>query len=288
MAAASTNPQTSPFAPQVMGNPNTPGQPLPGGMDYPIVDPATGQMSGGVAGNAGNIAPVPAATSPYAGQINNLFAQYGQTATPDQLAYDENYLAADPSRSINDIQAWGTAPGGQFASATPPAGTTPGTTATAPGIKTTQGLNNDPNASAFFNRLLGEANQSLDVNPNDPVIAAQTDAYAADQTRAARDLMSQTSEAGGQFANPEAVQRSAAEKAGQNTAAFSANLMSQERAARRSDIQNALSMGGSFLTSEQQLQLQEELHQMDLQEQAYQFDTTQAASQSPFASTAAV
>lgn len=128
--------------------------------------------------------------------------------------------------------------------------------------------------TALFNMLMKTAGEGLNVNPNDPIIKAQTDAYSATQQRQALAAEQQYAASEGAYGSLGPAIGSLQETAGQNTSGFQATLMGNEVAARRQEIQNALSNATSFLTQEQQLALQRELHLLDLQEQAYQFDTT--------------
>lgn len=141
----------------------------------------------------------------------------------------------------------------------------------------------DPRASAFFDQLMANVNAVPNVGPDDPTIKAQTDAFAAQQERAKRSSLSQMAEKGGDNANLAAENLALTEAAGQNTGAFGASLMSQERQARRAQIQSMLSVGSSYLTAEQSLALQKELNDMNLAERGYEFDTNMAYQTSPFA-----
>lgn len=146
---------------------------------------------------------------------------------------------------------------------------------------------NTTDASNLYNTLGARASQSLVVDPNDPVIKAQTDAYRAEQTRAARNLEAEQAERGGANSNQDATQRSATEKAAQNTAGFQGTLMANEVAARRQEIQSALSGQQGVLTSEQQMALQQELANLDVKLRSYQFGQSQNQQQSQFAQTLA-
>lgn len=130
----------------------------------------------------------------------------------------------------------------------------------------------------LYNMLMGRATQSLNVDPNDPVIRNQTDAYAAQQERARRNYLQQTAESAGPSANISAENRSSAETAGQNTSGFQAGLIANEISARRQEIQSALSGAQGLLTSEQAMQLQEELGQLNVAEQSYQTQMNQNTS----------
>lgn len=136
-------------------------------------------------------------------------------------------------------------------------------------------------ANDLFNLLMGRAQQSLNINPNDPIIRNQIDNYAAQQERGRRNYLQQVAEQAGPGANTSAEARASAEQVGQGTSAFSAQIGQNELNARRQEIQNALSGASGLLTTQQQLALQEELAQLQLQQNAYQFDTNQQYLNSP-------
>lgn len=142
---------------------------------------------------------------------------------------------------------------------------------------------NDPRSSGFLNMLMSRIDQTPQVDPNDPAIKSSTDAYAAQQERSKRSYLSQAAEKGGENGNTDAISRSLTENAGQATGAFQAGLINQERTARRSQIQNILSLYGSYLSSDQQNALTKELNDMNLAERAYEFDSNDAYRYSPFA-----
>jgi hypothetical protein len=118
-------------------------------------------------------------------------------------------------------------------------------------------------------KLLAEAEKP--VTPQDAVIRGQVEPYAAMQEQGVRNLLSRTAETAGPNANPEAVARSASEQAAQATGAFQGQAMQNELAARRAQIQQLLQDQSGLLTTEQQMQLQEELNQLSLAQGAYQF-----------------
>jgi hypothetical protein len=138
-------------------------------------------------------------------------------------------------------------------------------------------------SNALLTQLMSRANESLVVDPNDPVIKAQTEAFDAQQTNAGKNTLSQIAEAGGPSTNMTAQTRSVGEQEGQADATFRATLMANEVAARRTEIQNALQGAYGLLTAEQQAELQEELSQLGLAQGAYQFDTNQTYLNSPLA-----
>lgn len=163
------------------------------------------------------------------------------------------------------------------------------------------GVDSGPNKQ-LYDMLIKRATQSLAVNRNDPIIRAQSDAFGAQQTKSARHYLSDIAERVGPIANIGAERRSAAETVGQNTSAFEAQLMGQELSARRNEIAQALTSMQGFLTSEQQMALQQELAALDralqyyahqqqnnqfnanLGQNAFQFDINDEYRRSPLAS----
>lgn len=133
----------------------------------------------------------------------------------------------------------------------------------------------------YFNQLMARSKQSLNIDPNDPIIANSTNQYRANADRGAKDIMTQAAERGGPNANTSATQASALEKAAQGTAGYQAQLMDNERTARRQEIQSALQGMGGMLSDTQRAQLQEELAQLQLGQGAYQFDTNMQFMNSP-------
>ncbi len=142
----------------------------------------------------------------------------------------------------------------------------------------------DPRASAFYDMLMSRLG-GINENPgaDDPIIKKQTDNYAANAERASRSYLTAAAERGGSTANTDAAARSLAEKAGQATAGFGAQLAGDERNQRRQQIQQILSTGAQFLPQQQQMALQQELHNLDLQQRAYEFDSNDSYRYSPFA-----
>jgi hypothetical protein len=220
-------------------------------------------------------------------QINADFSKYlgrDLTGGADSAAAWNAFSGMSADQAAQAIQD--SPEGKAYAAAHAPAATTqPGAMASMPNIA---GLQNSPEAQKLFQTLMGKATASPDVDPNDPIIKAQTEAYGANATRGARDFMTMAAERGGPYQSQDAAERSALEKAAQSTAGFGAQLMSDERAARRQDIQQALGMGSQFLTAQQSQALQEELDKLNLQERGYEFDTNAAYNQSPFAPGAVV
>lgn len=115
----------------------------------------------------------------------------------------------------------------------------------------------------LFQTLDTRAKQSLNIDPNDPVIAAQADAFGADQQRAQRNYMSDIAERSGPDANLRGEQRMGAEKVGQATSGFRAQLMGKELTSRRAEIVDALNSMRGILSADQQAQLQQEVSLLD-------------------------
>lgn len=118
----------------------------------------------------------------------------------------------------------------------------------------------------IVNLLANRANQSLNIDPTtDSIIQPQVSDYSAAQTRQNRQALNQMAESTSPYStgavNTAATQL--AENASQNTANMQASLVQNELAARRTEIQNALSEMGSMLTSDQQMQLQQQLGLID-------------------------
>ncbi len=122
-----------------------------------------------------------------------------------------------------------------------------------------QATANRAKGDALYGQLAARAGQSLNIDRNDPIIRAQSDAFSAQQERERRQYLNQAAESGGQFYNPTNERRMTAEKAGQATGGFEAQLMGRELTARRDEIQQALNGMQGQLTAEQQMNLQKQL-----------------------------
>jgi hypothetical protein len=115
----------------------------------------------------------------------------------------------------------------------------------------------------LYGQLQTKASQSLAVDRNDPIIRAQADAFSANGTRSMRDHLADVAESAGPTANLLGEQRLAAERLGQSTGGFEAELMGRELSARRAEIADTLKTMSGLLTNEQQMGLQKELALMD-------------------------
>jgi hypothetical protein len=159
---------------------------------------------------------------------------------------------------FNDTQAGG---GGGSSSSTTTSG---GTNVPPPGSPYAH-YQPSPQDTQLYNTLMTRAGQSLNVNPNDPIIRDQVDAYGASRTRSARNDLQTMAESNGSYANLTEETRAGNEKAAQDTGSLQATLIQNELNSRRSEIQNALSESGALLTAEQQTALQRELGLIDEQ-----------------------
>jgi hypothetical protein len=112
---------------------------------------------------------------------------------------------------------------------------------------------------ALYDELVKRSQQSLDVNPNDPVIKAQTDAAAAIANREALKQQQTAAARGGPYATgaQQAAQRASNEGVQLQMASMQAELMGREVAARRQEIAQALSGRQGMLTVEEQSRLRE-------------------------------
>lgn len=118
-------------------------------------------------------------------------------------------------------------------------------------------------ANDLYTALMKRANQGLTVDPNDPIIKAQTNAYDTTQEQQRRKYMADLAEKGGPNADLGVENRSTSETAGQNDSQFQATLMANELTQRRTEIQNALTEQGSLLSDQQRIQLQQQLGLID-------------------------
>ena len=115
----------------------------------------------------------------------------------------------------------------------------------------------------LFQTLMDRSKQSLNVNPKDPTIAANVNAFRAEQARGNQAALRQAAEGGGPMGNLNMERRMGAEKAAQATGGMQSQLMLNEMSARRTEIQNALTQMGNMLSDEQRNALQRELGLLD-------------------------
>lgn len=171
----------------------------------------------------------------------------------------------------------------------PPPGSGPGATTTVPRSQSNMNFGltgpidfsklgsfqsvQDPRNAELYNLLMGRANQSLNVDPNDPAIKNAVNMFAAQQTRAMRDNIDALAERSGPNANLNAERRMMSENAGLATGQLASQLVINEITARRQEIMQALQLMGGLLTDTQQLALQRELGLINAQLQQYGLTT---------------
>lgn len=138
----------------------------------------------------------------------------------------------------------------------------------------------DPKWDALYDQLMKRSTQSLNVDPNDPIVRGQTDAFSAQQERARRDFLGEQAESNGPYGTGAQLgqARMTAEKLGQNTAGFQAQLMGRELESRRQEISQALSQMGGMLTEDQRMALQRELGYLNDATQRYGINESAATS----------
>ena len=117
----------------------------------------------------------------------------------------------------------------------------------------------------LWNMLLSRAKQGTDVSRDDPNIRTQADAFTAQQDRSRRQFLAEQAERSSPFATGAQLgqERMTAERAGQASGAFEAQLMGQEINAKRQEIMHALDSMRGLLTAQQEMALRKELATMD-------------------------
>jgi hypothetical protein len=123
----------------------------------------------------------------------------------------------------------------------------------------------------LFNLLMERAKGSENVDPNDPIIKAQTDAYRSEGVNARRDFLAAQAEAAGPYGNQRSEERRSAEQLGKSVGGFQGQAMQNELSARRAKIEHALDSGAQFLSEQQRMALQNELTRLQLAQQESQF-----------------
>jgi hypothetical protein len=104
----------------------------------------------------------------------------------------------------------------------------------------------------LIDQLLARARQSVLDNPeSQAAIRKQADTFAAQQERARRNYLADAAEDLGPNANLRNEQRLTAERAGQASAGFEAELMGRELTAKRAEISDALSAMESVIATGQ-------------------------------------
>lgn len=122
----------------------------------------------------------------------------------------------------------------------------------------------DPKRTELYNMLMGRAQQGLAIDPNDPIIRNQVEAYSGEEERAARNYLSDVAEAEGPYANVSGERRMASERVGQRVGSMEAQLIGRELQSRREEISQALAQMGDMLDENQRYELQRELQMLDM------------------------
>jgi len=119
--------------------------------------------------------------------------------------------------------------------------------------------NTSQQSSAFYDQLMKRANQSLNVDRNDPTLRAQVDPAVAQQERSSRTYLNQLAERSGSLSNLQGERRLASERGGQAAGQLESQVIGREVDARRQEISQALSMYGAMLSADQRNALEREL-----------------------------
>jgi hypothetical protein len=123
----------------------------------------------------------------------------------------------------------------------------------------------DPKWDALYQQLMDRSKQTENLDPSDPIISGQVNAYSAQQDRSRRNYLADLAESAGPYASGAQLgqARQTSEAVGQNVGNFQSQLMGRELQARRQEIQDALSQMGGMLTEDQRIALQRELGYMN-------------------------
>jgi hypothetical protein len=262
--------------------PTQPGAPPPPAPTAPTSTPSTPDpfeaMGGGIQRNGGWI-------------MRNM-------ATPEELAaWDAQKAPAAPVQPGAPPPPAPTAPtaeappGAAYAPPTPPApwqtpelGAPPAPAGTpieqqaqnsqtysqTPGSAPTDATTNQGTQDVLRNTYLERATQPRTVGRDDPAVQAQVNAFAGQQERGRRQYLSEAAERAsarglGDSGALDAERRFAAERAGEATGSFEAQLVGQEIKARRAEIDDALQNLKGMLSADQAAALQKEAMQLDAQ-----------------------
>jgi len=192
--------------------------------------------------------------------------------SPEQIAKEE---AAEQNSYYADTSGGGnTGTGGGTSSSTTVLGSTGpgqpmagGTQWVAPQWQSLGDTKYTPGENQLIDTLMQRMTQGTAIDRNDPNIQQQVDPYAAAQERARRNAVSDYAERAGALASgaQRGQERMMAERAGQATGMFEAELVGRELQNRRDEIRHALDSMGTLITEDQRRQLQKELANLDSQ-----------------------
>lgn len=124
----------------------------------------------------------------------------------------------------------------------------------------------------LYDMLMSRAKQGTQIDRNDPNIRQQVDPYTAQVERQRRDYLADVAERGGPLANINSERRLSAERAGQASGLFEAQLIGRELDSRRQEIMHALDSLGGRLSEDQRIALQRELGHLNDATQRYGID----------------
>lgn len=142
-----------------------------------------------------------------------------------------------------------------------------------------QGNNTDPARAQLLQRLNAMMDQySQPVSPDDPTIKASTDAYTGQVNRGVNDFKNTAAERAYAEGVPTGAfdsQIGNAEQAGgRAVGGFQAQLMNDELAARRANLQGALGASGGLLSAQDSADIQNKIANMDAALKASGLDLT--------------
>ncbi len=198
-------------------------------------------------------------------ELDAYDAEQNAPAAPPPAAGAPPPAAGAPAAPAATTPVQTQAQAAQTYSATPGAAPAPNTT-------------NQGTQDVVRNTYLQRATQPVNVDPNSAEIKAQVDPYAAAQERSRRQYESEAAErlsAQGKAGSGEMdiERRLGAERAGQNTGMFEAQLIGRELQTKRDEIKEALSALSGLISQDQVAELQRQLAEVDRQIKMHGIDT---------------
>ena len=208
--------------------------------------------------------------------LNPYKDQYNQNLAAQGSQGDATDLNTFQSQDFQNFVRSGQMPAAQPQAAPLPANATPTQQWNAqptpqpmptasPAMPTSPAPNTGPTAGTgdrLIQLLMERAQQPTAASRTDPTVRAQADAYSANVDRAARNYVSDVAEREGPYGNIEGYRRMAAEKAGQASGAFEAELLGREQDARRQEQQFNTGQWAGLLSGDLGMGLTRELGYM--------------------------
>jgi len=214
------------------------------------------------------------------------FTDVANDPNQDPNAFAQNYLSKQRSQGLTDGGDAAALSGQGFLGGAPPSAAPKNSTPAqqwnalpapqAAGPSVLPGVQSSAASSgqdALFQQLMARARQGTSVDSNDPNIRQQVDPYVAQQTRAARNVIADSAEAGGPYGNNRGEARMATERAGQNAGLFESEIIGREIAAKREEVSQALQLAGQMGNASAARELQQQLALLD--DQARNADRSQ-------------